>query len=495
LQVLDVSLTTLADLSGYARLEMQEDEMVCLNALIAQGRAQIAVVLAALALSAGCGGYSSSNNPMNYPATTTPTGQTAHATVNIGDSPSDRVVAFELTINSIVLTASNNTTVSVLTQPRRIELAHLSGTSEPLALLNIPEGTYTSAAIAVSAPDAVVITDSGNAVETNNATMSTTVTVNFSPALTVGAAPVVLTIDGNVANSLTINATTGAVTFNPTFTIVSKGLPVAGQEGDEDDDDGEIENIVGSVTAIQGTSFTIQVGQTGMSLTFATNANTRFEDVSSIAGLPMGAMVRVEGNTQQDGSLVATEVELLSNMAAEAEGFVSVTTGNPVSSFTLVLQDGAGTGINTLALGGNLTVSVNSSTGFKVDAGELDLSGLTLPAFSAATLSKGQRVEIDTSVPLAGATVAANAVKLEQEALVGTVSGLSGSQFTLTVADDSAFKILTGMNTISVIGAKNLQMSGSVGLANGNRVRVRGLLFFNSSSGGYQLIAGRVTTP
>ena len=94
---------------------------------------------------AGCGGYNSSNQTNYNP---TPAGQTAtsHAAINIGDAPSDRVIAFELTINSVVLTASDNTTVSVLAQPRRIELTHLAATTEPLVLMNIPQGRYKSAA-------------------------------------------------------------------------------------------------------------------------------------------------------------------------------------------------------------------------------------------------------------------------------------------------------------------------------------------------------------
>ena len=108
---------------------------------------------------------------------------------------------------------------------------------------------------------------------------------------------------------------------------------------------------------------------------------------------------------------------------------------------------------------------------------------------------KAQRVEIDTAVPFAGATVNASTVKLEQQALAGTVSGLSGSQFTLTLPSDSAFALLTGSTTISVISARNVQLSTSMSLANGATVRSRGLLFFNSTSGSYQLIAGRITTP
>lgn len=445
-----------------------------------------------LLTAAGCGYKGSSQ--MYQPPTTMGTAATAHASINIGDAPSDRVIAFELTINSVVLTANDNSTVSVLAQPRRIEITHLSATTEPLALLNIPQGTYKSAAISVSAPDVLFVDNSGSEVEHNDSSFTTTVTINFSPLLTVGSAPLVLTLDANVGSSVTINPTTGAVTFNPTFTITTGTLPAAGHEGDEDDDDGELEHIIGTVTSVSGTSFTIQTAGS-MSLTFGSGASTRVEGASSIATLPVGALVRVEGATQQDGSLLATEVEVMGSMEAEAEGFVTSTTGNPVSSFTLVLQDGDGAGFAGMNLGAKLTVNVSSSTAFQIDGGQIDLSGLALPNFSAATLSQAQRVEIDNDTPFAGTLLTARTVKLEQEALTGAISGLSGSQFTLTVASDSAFALLTGKTAISVISAKNVQLNTSSALANGATVRVRGLLFFDSTSGSYQLVAGRITNP
>ena len=86
-------------------------------------------------------------------------------------------------------------------------------------------------------------------------------------------------------------------------------------------------------------------------------------------------------------------------------------------------------------------------------------------------------------------------VSLAAQAVTGTISGLLGSQFTLTVPSDSAFALLTGKTTINVVSAKNVQISTSSPSANGALVRVRGLLFFNSGISSYQLIGGRITNP
>jgi hypothetical protein len=43
--------------------------------------------------------------------------------------------------------------VTVLSSPCRTELAHLSETNEPLALLNVPQGSYGSMTLTVANPE------------------------------------------------------------------------------------------------------------------------------------------------------------------------------------------------------------------------------------------------------------------------------------------------------------------------------------------------------
>ena len=158
----------------------------------------------------------------------------------------------------------------------RIELTHDSGKFEPLTLGNLPQGTFSSATLTLANSELTFLTGTGTAVHINGPA-SAQVTVPLSPAVTVGSSPIVLAIDVNVANSVTVNGTTiTGINFGPTsFTITSKA---PGAQANQQDDDGEIEDVQGLVTAVNGSSFTMNVGQTGSSLTFDTDSTTQFKD-------------------------------------------------------------------------------------------------------------------------------------------------------------------------------------------------------------------------
>src|SRR6185369_13255182 len=220
-----------------------------------------------------------------------------------------------------------------------------------------------------------------------------------------------------------------------------------------------------------------------------------FEGAAGAAALTVNALVRVEGRTQSDGALFAKEVEVLSANGMEAEGLITATTGNPVTSLTMVVQDLSGGGMTANNLGSTVTVSISNRTRFRVDSGKVDLSGLNLPAFSASSLSRGQRVEAESDVAVSNNTINAESIKLQQQALVGAVSAVNGSQFTLTVPDDSAFKLLTGVNTVRVISQSNTELKNGATITAGSIVKVRGLVFFEPAQGWFTMVAGRITTP
>ena len=441
-----------------------------------------------------CGGGGNSASPA--PQSTVPgSTQSSAAVVNISDAPSDRLIELEITVDSIVLTKSDNSTVTVLAAPRKVEVTHLAGTNEPLTLSAIPQGTYISASIAVSSPEVTFINNAGQPVEKENPGFATSVTVPISPALVVGAAPVVLTFDLNAKNSVTIDLANNNVAIAPLFSILTASLPPAGHEGEEQAEDGALDHVVGKVTAANVTSFTVAIGQSGTVLSFAINSSTRFDDGATLANVVVNSLVRVEGATQADGTLLAREVAVVgANLEEETEGVITATSGNPVSTFTLLLQDGSGNMITSGMLGSSQQVQIGPNTQFLVDNGGLDMSGWNLPQFTAASLSKAQRVEVDGGTPNNG-TVTANTVKLEQQALTGTVSAFSNSQFTLTVPPDSAFALLTGMSTVTIYIGQSARVDNGTTLANGAAVRVRGLLLLNSSQGSYVFVASRLSQP
>lgn len=456
------------------------------------GRAMILMVASALLLAAvGCGGGSSAPPGGGGGAAATAT------QIKIGDAPADRVITFEVTIGPVSMAPTSGAAVTVLSATRRLELTHLSGTNEPLSLLKVPQGSYTSATLTVANPEVVFINNLGQIVKLQPA-FSQSVTVNFSPAFTVGTTAPVVNIDLNVANSLSFDGNgnvTGVSLSASSFDLSTSA--VAG-ENEQEFENGELEDMTGTVSSVSGTSFTLVTGA-GISLTFTTDANTQFNDGASLATMT-NTVVTVEGVTKQDGTLYAKEVEGVEDAGgAEVEGLISQVTGNPATQLTFMADDGSGSGMDDTKTGTSFTVDV-SGAGYKVSNGNIDTSGIGgLPSspnfpFDATTIHTGQRIEVESHSSVSGGSLVAEKVKLQQQALSGTVSGLSGSAptaFTLTVAADSAFAILSGSTAVTVYWQPGTDLHNLPhALANGDTVRVRGLVFFTGTK--FNMIARRI---
>jgi hypothetical protein len=118
--------------------------------------------------------------------------------------------------------------------------------------------------------------------------------------------------------------------------------------------------------------------------------------------------------------------------AKEVEGLISQVVGNPATQLTFVADDGSGSGMDDSKTGSSFTADV-SGTGYKVHKGNTDTSGIRgLPAppnfpFDGSTVHAGQRVEIERHNAVSGSSLVAEKVKLQQQALSGTVSRLSGT--------------------------------------------------------------------
>ncbi|HZU30990.1 MAG TPA: DUF5666 domain-containing protein [Candidatus Angelobacter sp.] len=423
----------------------------------------------------GCGG---GNN------TVTAASQSGNVTIQTGDAVNDQVVKFELSISSITLTgvSPTATTGNLLAKTSEVEFVHQAGTLEPLTLANVPPGTYNGATFTVSGPEVTVI-NAGVPTKIPATLSNATVNVTFAN-LTVGSSPLFINFDLDLANSITLNgAPPTSATVNPTFTVTS--TTVAPNQGNEDDNDGENDDIHGSVKSISAPNFTVTTNSADIS--FATDANTKFKDgMNSLADLHVGDIVEVDSVTKSDGTKLATHIGRESdNKGEELEGIISATTGTPATQITIAHQVDSTNSASTAPT--TVDISLNASTQFEVRTDKLNLS--TTPAFDASNIGKGQRIEADangTTAPILAAKL-----KLREQALFGTVAttpapGASG--FTLTLSPTSAFATLTGATSIpvTIVNGTNLQTTPSAGAT----VRVRGLVFFNA--GTYTMIATRV---
>jgi hypothetical protein len=441
-----------------------------------------------LAFTIGCG--VSTSKPTTQPTT--------KVQVKIADAPSDRVIALELKVNSIVLTNSSGGTVSILASPTEIELSHLAATMEPLSLNDISQGNYTSATIAVSSPQVTFIDPTTGLVVEKNATLTrNTASFTFNPSVSIGSTLTSLNFDFdlNLPNSITIDANNN-VAFTPMFTA-SAATMVA--ENLQEEDDGLVDDLVGFVTAASGSSFSISAQDASQTLSFVVDANTQFEGISGAGALSNGMIVEVSAVTQPDNSLLATHVEVrIANASGEeAEGLITQVTGTPATQFNIAVREDAASGSVLPALGSILTVTLAQNTLYNINTDHVNLSNLPfVPRFDATSLAKAQNVEADTDNP-SSTSVIAQGVELQPQAIVGTVTAYaqSGTQatFALTVPSDSAFAMLTGSTTAVVFQQSSTELKGVTTISNGDTVRVRGLLFLDL--GTYKLVASRIGKP
>ncbi|HEY4677592.1 MAG TPA: DUF5666 domain-containing protein, partial [Candidatus Angelobacter sp.] len=246
-------------------------------------------------------------------------------------------------------------------------------------------------------------------------------------------------------------------------------------------DNGELEDVHGSVKSISAPSFTITTKSTD--ITFATDATTRFKDgITQLSDLKVGDIVEVDGITKSDGSKLATKVEREgSQNGEEAEGLVSAL-DNPLTKITIIHQvDSTGSSNSPVTV----DIGVNSSTAFSVRADKLNI---TAPAFDATHIGKGQRIEADSSTNVT--PLLATKIKLREQALIGTVAASPApgpSGFTITISPTSAFGTLSGATSVAVTFANGATLKTAP--VAGATIRARGLVFFNA--GTYSMIAVR----
>ncbi len=447
----------------------------------------------------GCGGGTSSQNPNPQPNTTS-------LQVNIGDGPSDRLVAVSMTIASMTLANASGGSITVVSSPTTVEMMHLMATMQPISLMKVPQGTYSGTTVNISSAMVMYMDPSTGQLVQKTVSGPMSAAVAFSPSLTVGNSPMVLNLDMNMASSVSID---GAGNVSMTPAMVASMNP-GGTGSSHDPENGGMEHMTGTVKSFSGNSFTMSMMQGSQDVPISTDSNTLFEGMGGMGGMSNGMIVMVDATMQPDGSFMAHTVESVMSMSggSMAGGLVTSTTGNPVTQLTLVMHEGAGTGMTGSNLAGTATVDVSPTATFNIDSDNVDMSNLPFtPVFDGSAVLKGQRVEAVSSTGMmqgggmggmmGGGTITASEIDLEQQGLSGTVSGYTGSgtptTFTLTVAADSVFATLTGTTAIAVFQQPGTELRGMTAITNGSTVHARGLLFLDA--GTYKFVAGRIMAP
>ena len=381
------------------------------------------VIAAALAV-LSCGGSSTTSQG------TTPTGSGQVALMGT-DAPICGVTSFDVTITSATLTPQGGgAPVSVIdsSNPVTVDFASLMGFNTLLNMSSVPVGTYSQITFTfMPNPSLTVIEGNPPAPTAVPATLTqTTVTATINPALqvtTTGSSG--LTLDFRLFQSIQTDPTTGQITgtIDPSIKVTPAVITTLNGLGELDDIDGIVETVTNSSSnsAFTG-SFTMRVRN---KRTFQVNiaSNTRFEGVSDLSGLSQGMFVEVDAKIDQDGNIVAKDVESEAETDATTAAFIgpilSVTTdsnGN-ATQLTLFVRAEHPDVSTTIPLRTSVTVNLSSGSEFKIATFGEDLSSFL---FNASAIARGQHVVVHG--PFTGGTtptVTGNMIVLRPQPVLG----------------------------------------------------------------------------
>jgi hypothetical protein len=235
-------------------------------------------------------------------------------------------------------------------------------------------------------------------------------------------------------------------------------------------------------------------GQTPPTWQVSLNSSTVLQGISGAAQLTAKVPVDMDVAIQQDGSLVATRVSIISTgtttLTVASGPLMTVSAAEPVTYVIGAAQQGyLPTAIGGFGYGNFGDSQFQTPDQFKNLA--------TLPftaAFNSATMVPGQNVTVTTQAtgyPPGGAYISLTAVALRPQTINGTVSAISSeggfTRYTVTLARYSLFPqfavqpgqttLLTDPNTVVVYADSNTQMLNKSSLAAGSIFRFYGLVF------------------
>jgi len=455
----------------------------------------ITLLLALSMLGASCGAGSNSSSTLSS--------QSSAVFVTGEDAPLASVVGFDVTINSITLTG-NNGSPQVLSTPTTVDFARLLGLRSPLAFNTVPADTYNSATFSLSNPviSYVDMSTAPPTLSTINATFSpttssatqTTVTVNFPSPMVVGANGLAgLRMEFDIRQSVAVDGN-GQVTGMVNPTIYASAV----QAGDSN---GQVTDLTGGLVSVNaaGNSFVIQ-GPYGHQLTVYVNSSTQFNSGWNINNLAAPAFIGVQGSFQADGSLMASNVEVIATSQAFLSGRVLAVnpTSGPVQQITLWVGETSAdlvSDVDTVQ-----TINVGAVTQYDICFFD---NLFTNAFFSDSTVIVGQRIFIGGSY--SSNVFTPQMISLRFQGVYGTltpnsVTIVSGNIGTFQLQNNALIgyslggaplAVATGNGTlfINTTGLSALQSSGSIPLVAG------GLLFVSPLTNTPVMAAALVADP
>lgn len=459
------------------------------------------VVLAALM--SACGGGTSTSTSSSSTNTGTTSATKTSVQINMGDSPADWMLAFSMNLGSMSLTGNNGSATAVSSSVP-MEMLHLMGTLQPITMISVPQGSYTGASITISSATVMYMDPTSKSAVQKTISGPMNATVTFSSPVSVGATPMAMDFDLDLANSVAVDSS-GNMTMNPVFHVTT-GMQGTGTASDPAN--GGIQQMMGAISGVSGSSFTMTSMQAAQTFTFMTNSSTEFDNITGMSMMTSGMLVAVDATMQSDGSLMATKVQsMMGSGGVMGGGIITAVTGQPATQLTMVMQNGAGTGMMSSYFAAGATINLNGSTVYQVDKDNVDMSSLSFtPVFDGSHIYTGQSVMPISSSGMTGGgsgmmggtmmsgTIAASQLELEQQGISGTTSAAITSStrtsFTLTLPTGAAFNTLTGATSVTIYQQPGTTITGASSIASGSSIHAFGLLFYDS--GQWKMVASRI---
>lgn len=456
----------------------------------------------------GCG----SGGTPQIPTGPAPAGNTTVA-LQLASTGNDQLTEFGMTIDSISLTNQAGKTTTIFSTPATVDLLQANGNSIPLAVVPVPQDTYTSAAVTVDYPYfSYIFRDTSGSMnfQTDQVRGTLSSTVKLAAPLTVSGSTMGITLDLQTVSSFVVNAIPFKIT--PVFNLTGfapAATPTAAQKST---------GTAGRITAASGTSMTVALSNSAVpananaqqSMAVSLSSNTVFQGVASAAQLAPGTFINMDLALQPDASYQATRVEVQDKVAVDiAEG--PIWEVNPSTNyFGLAPQVEQGKDLTPLPFDFEIAYVPAGTTVFQTSARFAGVSGLPFPAvFDEASLAAGQRVSVGSSniSHVAPSYTTPTTVTLMPQTINATVTGAStaGNYSVYTVqlapydpivqlntpATGTTDTFLAHPQTVNVyISSTTAQNAGTP--AAGQTYRFEGLLF--NDAGTLRMVCDQVNT-
>jgi len=385
------------------------------------------------------------------------------------DTPLPTVVDFNITLNSITLNNSSGS-VTVLSTPTTVDFGRLIGLRSLLGFDKVTPGTYNSATFTMSSPviEYINLGTKPPSLGTMNGTLTaSTVTVAFPTAMVVSTTELGgLHMDFDLRDSLETNAA-GQITGTVKPVIYIQAVSASAEEG-------QITDFTGSIISVNASNNTfLMQGPWGFEEVIdVTPGTTAFSGTYSLASLPLDGIASVVGTVQDDGSIAASEVEVITTNKAFISGRilqVSPSSG-PAQSVDMYIGEELPAMSGNYARGQVVTVDVSQISTY--DVCFLN-NWLTNAVFNSSKMIAGQRIFMGGTWDNSTATFTPNMISLRRQGVIGQlvpgkVNVVSGNQGSFELQNNGLLEWVAGGPFIVNTGNKTnfVNIPGLAGLEN-----------------------------